>query len=178
MVQSTWPTSSFRPQTGVYVPVGHTEEALLGTDGKQYKQLSREAFISRLKPLLEDASIKKTGQNIKYDMVVLATHGVNLRGVDFDTMIASYLIDPTGGKHPRGKPRDTQTVLQAFYRGFICRNKFPFDLGHIGIRSCLSENLSKNRHRFLDIIIVYVEMGHCPYGSAPEGYHKDAVLLK
>jgi len=90
---------SFRPQTGVYVPVGHTEEALLGTDGKQYKQLSREVFISTLGPLLEDASIKKTGQNIKYDMVVLAAHGVNLRGVDFDTMIASYLIDPTGGRH-------------------------------------------------------------------------------
>jgi DNA polymerase-1 len=93
---------SFRAQTGVYVPVGHTEEALVGTDGRQYKQLSREAFMSRLKPLLEDASIKKTGQNIKYDMVVLAAHDVNLRGVDFDTMIASYLIDPTGGRHNLG----------------------------------------------------------------------------
>jgi DNA polymerase-1 len=92
----------FRPQTGVYVPVGHVAAALLGTDGKQYKQISHEAFIASLKPLLEDESVKKTGQNIKYDMVVLARHGVNLRGVDFDTMIASYLIDPTGGRHNLG----------------------------------------------------------------------------
>jgi len=92
----------FRPHTGVYVPVGHTEDALLGTDGKRYKQVSHETFVSRLKPVLEDESIKKTGQNIKYDMVVLATHGINLRGVDFDTMIASYLVDPTGGRHNLG----------------------------------------------------------------------------
>ena len=90
---------SFRPRTACYVPVGHTEEALQGTDGRQYNQVSRELVISTLKPLLEDESLKKTGQNIKYDMVVLAAHNVNLRGVEFDTMIASYLIDPTGGRH-------------------------------------------------------------------------------
>jgi len=90
---------SWQPGTAFYVPVGHTKDALQGTDGKQYSQLPRDAVISKLRPLLEDESLKKTGQNIKYDMVVLATHGVRFRGVEFDTMIASYLIDPTGGKH-------------------------------------------------------------------------------
>ncbi|MCK5557651.1 MAG: DNA polymerase I [Candidatus Hydrogenedentes bacterium] len=90
---------SLRACTGFYVPTGHREEALQDTDGKRYGQVPREEFISIVKPLLEDESVKKTGQNIKYDMVVLARHGITLRGADFDTMIASYLIDPTGGKH-------------------------------------------------------------------------------
>jgi DNA polymerase-1 len=90
---------SFQPGAAFYVPVGHTEDALQGTDGRQYSQIPLEEVISKLKPLLEDDSFKKTGQNIKYDMIVLRTHNVNLRGVEFDTMIASYLIDPTGGKH-------------------------------------------------------------------------------
>ncbi len=93
---------SFRARAGFYVPVGHREEALLGEDGKKYGQVPPEQFISIVKPLLEDASVKKTGQNIKYDMIVLARHGMTLQGVDFDTMIASYLIDPTGGRHNLG----------------------------------------------------------------------------
>ena len=90
---------SFRPQTGFYVPVGHRMGAELGSDGSGYKQVPLDALVSLLKPLLEDDSVKKTGQNIKYDMVVLARNGMTVRGVDFDTMIASYLIDPTAGKH-------------------------------------------------------------------------------
>jgi DNA polymerase I len=57
---------------------------------------------SDLKPfrdLLEDATIKKTGQNAKYDMLVLRRAGVVLRGLDFDTMVASYVIDPGRRSH-------------------------------------------------------------------------------
>lgn len=49
--------------------------------------------------LLEDATVKKSGQNLKYDLLVLRRAGVELRGVEFDTMIASYLLDPGRREH-------------------------------------------------------------------------------
>lgn len=55
--------------------------------------------IPLVKPLLEDPKIKKIGQNIKYDLMVLRRAGIELLGIDFDTMIASYLIDPSERRH-------------------------------------------------------------------------------
>ncbi|MDZ7393431.1 MAG: DNA polymerase I [candidate division KSB1 bacterium] len=56
-------------------------------------------LLKRLKPLLEDPAIKKCGQNIKFDMAVLKMAGVTLAGVEFDSMIASYLLNPSGRQH-------------------------------------------------------------------------------
>ena len=50
--------------------------------------------MKKLKPILEDPDIYKCGQNIKYDMRVLGRHDVLLKGIDFDTMVAAYLINP------------------------------------------------------------------------------------
>src|SRR3954471_6203327 len=50
--------------------------------------------LEPLRALLEDPDVKKTGQNVKYDLLVLRRLGVNLAGVDFDTMLASYVLDP------------------------------------------------------------------------------------
>ena len=55
--------------------------------------------ISMIKPLLEDPSLKKIGQNIKYDLMVLKNSGITLRGIYFDTMVASYLINPSERRH-------------------------------------------------------------------------------
>jgi DNA polymerase-1 len=55
--------------------------------------------LQELKPLLEDEEIKKVGQNIKYDWIVLKHLGIELRGISFDTMIASYLLNPTKHNH-------------------------------------------------------------------------------
>ena len=55
--------------------------------------------MAPLKALLEDANVKKTAQNAKYDMLALRVAGVTLRGVDFDTMIASYVLDPGRRSH-------------------------------------------------------------------------------
>ena len=52
-----------------------------------------------LRELLEDVTIKKAAQNAKYDLLVLRRHGVTLRGLDFDTMLASYLLDPGRRSH-------------------------------------------------------------------------------
>jgi DNA polymerase-1 len=78
--------------SGCYVPVacgGLFESVVLGAD---------EA-LAIVSPMLADASVKKIGQNIKYDIVVLKKYGVEVRGVHFDTMIASYLLDPAARNH-------------------------------------------------------------------------------
>ncbi len=75
-----------------YIPIGHDYR-------KVPNQLRKEEVLDLLKPVLENDNIKKVGQNIKYDMMVLTRCGINLSGVIFDTMIASYLINPSAGSH-------------------------------------------------------------------------------
>jgi DNA polymerase I len=79
-----------------YVPVAHQvtlEDADTGA------QLSRDFVLEQLRPLLEDPKKAKVGQNLKYDMSVLANHGIHLRGVAFDTMLESYVLDSTATRH-------------------------------------------------------------------------------
>jgi DNA polymerase-1 len=81
------------PAEAFYIPMGHN---YLGAP----EQLSRDVVLERLQSVLADPTIEKIGQNIKYDWMVLRRHGVDLAGVDFDTMVASYLINP--GKRAHG----------------------------------------------------------------------------
>jgi DNA polymerase-1 len=55
--------------------------------------------LAHLQPILENPAILKCGQNIKYDMLVLSCHGIELQGVEFDTMVASYVVNPSGRQH-------------------------------------------------------------------------------
>lgn len=75
---------------GFYVPVRSPEP---------HTHLTTDAALALLKPLLEDASIAKVGHNLKYDHAVLANHGVELRGVAGDSMIASWIVDPSRPTH-------------------------------------------------------------------------------
>jgi len=70
------------------------EGDLFEADASQLEQI-----LERLRPILEDPRLRKGGQNIKYDMTVLANHGVELQGVAFDTMVESYLLDPSQRQH-------------------------------------------------------------------------------
>ena len=81
-----------RPGEAFYVPLRHR---YLGCPD----QVPVERAMAILKPLLEDAAIPKTGQNIKYDLIVLRGEGVELAGVETDTMVLSYLLEPNWGKH-------------------------------------------------------------------------------
>ncbi|MEO1249512.1 MAG: DNA polymerase I [Pseudomonadota bacterium] len=95
---------STAPGNGCYIPVGHVapagDDALdLQGEGEAPEQISPEAAIAALKPLLEDPAVLKIGQNIKYDYQILARHGVRLHPVD-DTMLLSYVID--GMTHGHG----------------------------------------------------------------------------
>ena len=83
---------SLRPGEASYVPVGHD---YLGAPA----QVPKARAIDLLRPVLEDARIAKTGQNVKYDLIVLEREGVRLRGLDRDTMVLSYLLEPNWGKH-------------------------------------------------------------------------------
>jgi DNA polymerase-1 len=75
-----------------YIPCRHN---YLGAPA----QLDLKAVIEKLRPVLENPEIKKVGQNIKYDWMVLERHGIDLQGVAFDTMLASYLLNPSKRAH-------------------------------------------------------------------------------
>ncbi|MDH5784208.1 MAG: DNA polymerase I [Chromatiales bacterium] len=62
-------------------------------------QLPRDEVLARLKPLLESTEHPKVGQNLKYDMSVLANYGITLRGIAHDTMLQSYVLDSTATRH-------------------------------------------------------------------------------
>ncbi len=83
---------ALRPGQAAYVPLAHNYPGAP-------EQLSRDAVLEALKPLLEDPSRPKVGQNLKYDMSVLARHGVALQGIAFDTMLESYVLDSTATRH-------------------------------------------------------------------------------
>jgi len=65
-------------------------------------ELKAEVVLEKMRPIFEDANIKKIGQNIKYDYIVLKNAGVESKGIYFDTMIASYLINPSKPNHNLG----------------------------------------------------------------------------
>ena len=84
-----------------YIPLGHTngEDDLFGGASLCSGQINLEEALTILRPVLQDPSIIKIGQNIKYDTKIFARYNVNLTPVD-DTMLLSYAIN--GGKHNHG----------------------------------------------------------------------------
>jgi len=64
-----------------------------------HKELRAAPLLRELRGIFEDESVEKIGQNIKYETIILARKGIRLRGVSFDTMIASYLLNPSKPNH-------------------------------------------------------------------------------
>jgi DNA polymerase-1 len=83
---------SMKPDEAFYIPCAHDYP-------EAPAQLELKKVLSQLKPVLENPDVKKIGQNIKYDWMVLKRHGINLAGVIFDTMLGSYLINPSKRAH-------------------------------------------------------------------------------
>jgi DNA polymerase-1 len=85
---------SFAIEAGVaaYIPCGHD---YMGAP----EQLPLDWVLQELKPILEDASKIKIGQNLKYDRSVLLNYGIELRGIEFDTMLESYVWNSIGSRH-------------------------------------------------------------------------------
>lgn len=80
------------PGEAAYLPVAHDY-----LDAPV--QLDRQAVLERLKPLLEDPKALKVGQNLKYDRGVLDNYGIQLQGIQFDTMLESYALNSVAGRH-------------------------------------------------------------------------------
>jgi DNA polymerase-1 len=83
---------STAPRDADYVPIGHRSLAATET-------LPLERVLHALGPVLEDESVKKAGHDLKFDAVVLARHGVTIRGLETDTMLASFLLDSSRAEH-------------------------------------------------------------------------------
>jgi DNA polymerase-1 len=83
---------SWKEGEGFYVPVGHT---YLGAP----EQLARDGVLADLRGLITDPEVSKIGQNIKYEWLVLRRYDLDYRGLAFDTMLASYLLNPGRRTH-------------------------------------------------------------------------------
>jgi DNA polymerase-1 len=89
------------PGHAAYVPLAHTYPGAP-------EQLNREAVLELLRPLLEDERRGKLGHHLKYDAHVLRNHGIELRGMRFDSMLESYVLNSTATRH------DLDSVAQLY----------------------------------------------------------------
>ncbi|MBL1294469.1 MAG: DNA polymerase I [Thiotrichales bacterium] len=83
---------AIEPGEAVYVPVAHSYDDAPA-------QLDRDEVLALFKPLLEDPNCLKVGQHIKYDMNVLGNYNIRLRGIAYDTMLESYVLNSTATRH-------------------------------------------------------------------------------
>ncbi len=83
---------SVEDHQGYYIPVAHDYPGVP-------EQLEMSVVLDKLRPILESPEVHKVGQNIKYDLIVLKRHGIDLKGIAFDTMIASYVLNPAKRAH-------------------------------------------------------------------------------
>jgi len=86
---------AIEPHEAIYVPLTHVD-----AHGERVEpQLDRDTVLERVKPWLEDARPTKILQNAKFDMHALANHGITLRGLVDDSMLESYVLNPTASRH-------------------------------------------------------------------------------
>ena len=83
---------AFDAHDAYYIPLAHDYEGAP-------EQLNRETVLAQIKPILEDAAVKKIGHHLKYDAHILQNHGIELQGWYFDTMLASYVLNSVATRH-------------------------------------------------------------------------------
>ena len=108
---------ALEPGEAFYLPLRHD---YLGAP----PQIPIDKAFGALRGVLEDPAVRKVGQNIKYDAIVLAREGISLRGIDLDTMILSYLVEPNWGQHNLDKLATAYLHLPAIpYNEVVGRGK-------------------------------------------------------
>lgn len=85
---------SLKEGQGWYFPIENN--SLFSESGVEY---SKDELLHLFKPVIENLNIKKIGQNIKYDYIIFKNEDIEIKGIYFDTMVASYLIDPSVRRH-------------------------------------------------------------------------------
>ncbi len=106
-----------------YVPVtgGRSDADLFNEAGQADRDgLDLHVVLAALAPVLEDEGLRKIGHDLKFDAIVLAQHGVTLRGLELDTMIASYLLDSTRSAHPLEELALEHTGYKALREEDVC----------------------------------------------------------
>jgi DNA polymerase I len=104
---------STSPRAARYVPLAGSG---LGFEGS----LDAREALAVLKPVLEDPAIRKIGHDLKFDAILLARHGVDLQGLETDTMIASYLVDANRSSHPLEELALEHTGYKALTEEDVC----------------------------------------------------------
>jgi DNA polymerase-1 len=80
---------SIEKDSGIYIPILHKNKSM-----EYFGEDELKSVLDVLKPVLENSNIPKTGQNIKYDLIILKRFGIQVNGIEFDTMIAAHLLNP------------------------------------------------------------------------------------
>lgn len=89
---------SYKEKEAFYIPVGHSDHRPPSAVRSQ-ENLDLPVIIENFKRILEDEKIRKIGHNLKFDLEILRRYRIELKGIHFDTMIASYLINPSFRQH-------------------------------------------------------------------------------
>jgi DNA polymerase-1 len=138
-----------------YVPLDHQSSDTSGdllASASAPAQVDARVALEKLRPLFEDESIRKIGHDLKFEAIVLARHGITLRGLAFDSMLASYLLDATRPGHPLEETSLEHLGYKALAEEDICgrgAKSIPFSrvppatlLNYAGERADLARQLS------------------------------------
>ena len=140
---------SMKKDTGVYVPIRFKDKKdnLFGDDDLQ-------TAIGILKPILENSNIPKTGQNIKYDALIMKRYGINLDGIAFDTMIAAHLISPNS----RSYKLDNLSVSHLNYKMVPIKDLIGSGKNQITMDQVTLEDISFYAAEDADVVIELTEI--------------------
>ena len=140
---------SMKKDTGVYVPIRFKDKKdnLFGDDDLQ-------AAIDILKPILENPDIPKTGQNIKYDALIMKRCGINLDGIAFDTMIAAHLISPNA----RSYKLDNLSISHLNYKMVPIKDLIGSGKNQITMDQVTLEDISFYAAEDADVVIELTEI--------------------
>lgn len=140
---------SMKKDTGVYVPIHFKDKKdnLFGDDDLQ-------TAIDILKPILENPDIPKTGQNIKYDALIMKRYGINLDGIAFDTMIAAHLISPNA----RSYKLDNLSISHLNYKMVPIKDLIGSGKNQITMDQVTLEDISFYAAEDADVVIELTEI--------------------
>ena len=140
---------SVKKDTGVYVPIRFKDKKdnLFGDDDLQ-------TAIDILKPILENSNIPKTGQNIKYDALIMKRYGINLDGIAFDTMIAAHLISPNS----RSYKLDNLSISHLNYKMVPIKDLIGSGKNQITMDQVTLEDISFYAAEDADVVIELTEI--------------------
>jgi DNA polymerase-1 len=118
---------STKPNHAYYLPLCHDYPNVPS-------QIPKEKALILLERVLADPKIKKIGQNIKYDYIVLKGEGIHVQGIDLDSMVLSYLLEPNWGKHNLSKLALTYLQVKAIaYNDIVGKGKNEVTINAVDI---------------------------------------------